>query len=106
MLILEFDTKEEAQEALSAINGLAAQWWMQQGYTVEDGALVGKNAKTGLDSPGAQRTTTWDEVKESPDGTFYFSSLSNDERFPNWKQFLADIGFTAIGVEKQFPVEW
>lgn len=106
MLVLDFPTKTEAEQCLAAVNGLAAQWWMEQGYTVENGELIGKNAKTGLDSPGAARTVTWDTVKESPDGTFYFTSLSNDPRFPNWKAFLADIGFTAIGTEKGFPAEW
>lgn len=104
MLILEFQTQQEAEQCLAAINGLAAQWWTQQGYTVEDGILIGKNSKTGLDNPSAQGTTTWDDVKESPDGTFYFLSLSNDARFPNWKEFLADIGFTNIGTEKEFLI--
>lgn len=106
MLILEFQIQQEADQCLAAINGLAAQWWMGQGYTVEDGALIGKNAKTHQDQPDKAKTTTWDTVKESPDGTFYFSSLSNDKRFLNWKEALAEIGFVAIGVEREFPEQW
>ena len=105
-LILEFSTQEAAQACLDAINSLAAQWWVSQGYTVIDGQLIGKNAATGQDQPDRARTITWAEIQQSPENTYYFASLSNDEKFKNWKQALADIGFTAIGTEKQKPAEW
>lgn len=102
-LIIEFPTQSEAQAALDAINAVAAAWWVQQGYTVQDGQLIGKNAKTGQDAPDAQHTTIWAEIAESPDGTFYFSSLSNDARFPDWKQYVpGSDGWT----EKELPAQW
>jgi hypothetical protein len=118
-LILEFDTQQEAQACLNAINALAAQWWQQQGYSVIDDAespsgkrVVGKNAATREDDADQGGTTTWDIVKESPDGTFYFSSLSNKVEFYDpendidWKIALEGMGFTAIGTEKTMPEEW
>ncbi len=89
-LILEFDTQDAAQTALEIIDAVAAQWWAGQGYTVENGELIGRNAKTGQDAPDKTRTTTWAEITESPDGTFYFPSLSNDPRFVDWREYLPD----------------
>ena len=103
-LILEFQTLEDAQTALAVINQIAAAWWQSQGFTVEDGELVGKNAKTGEDAPDKARTTTWDIVQESPDGTFYFSSLSNDLRFVDWRDYLPEGVVMPDDIE--CPVEW
>lgn len=106
-MILEFDTQEKADACLKAINALAAQWWQSQGYTVEDGQLIGKNAKTGENAPNATRTITWDTVRESPDGTFYFASPSTKPQFKNWKQALSDFGFAgSTGTEKALPARW
>ena len=86
-LILEFDTLQEAQACLGAINALAAVWWQTQGYTVIDGKLIGKNALTGEDEPNSQVTTTWAEILENGE-KYYFYSPSNNPRFPNWKEEL------------------
>lgn len=101
-LIYELATELEAETMLGAINAMASQYWLEQGYTVTNGELIGK--KNGVDNPAAARTITWDNVKTSPDNTFYFSSLSNDTKFQNGTQQLIDAGF--IFAEKQFPVEW
>ena len=45
------------------------------GYTVTPEGIVGK--KNGVDNPGAQLTTSWDTVKESPEGTFYIAAMNN-----------------------------
>ncbi|HNQ92923.1 MAG TPA: hypothetical protein PKI93_08350 [Alphaproteobacteria bacterium] len=103
-LILEFTALEQAQRALAAINQIAVAWWAGQGYTVDNGTLVGKNAANGTDEPSKQRTMTWDEVRESPDGTFYFSSPSNDTRFADWRNDLPDGLDTAT--EKAVPPTW
>lgn len=103
-MILEFGTQEAAQACLSALNQVAAAWWIEQGYTVkqtENGSvLIGKNAATGEDNPQGV-TTTWDEVKESPVGTFYFASPA--ERYPTWREFMPDID---LGVKKEMPEDW
>ena len=38
MLILEFTTQTEATNCLAAINGMAADYWSAQGFTVLDGS--------------------------------------------------------------------
>jgi hypothetical protein len=83
---------------------MAANYWVEQGYTVENGQLIGKNAKTGEDMPDAARTLTWDIVKESPTGTFYFTSLSMDPRFIKGMERLPAmlLGFT----EMVLPEGW
>ncbi len=104
-LILSTTSRADCEAVLSAINALAAQWWQAQGYTVIDGQLVGKNAATGEDMPDAAKTVTWDEVREAPDGTFYISSLSNDERFANgMNQLPADV--LALFEEVEMPIDW
>lgn len=106
--ILEFQTEQEALTCLDYINQMASAWWQSQGYTVIDGTLVGKNAKTGEDKPEKTQTSTWDTVKQSPDNTYYIFSLTGARaEWVNWKQNLEDnFGFTNIGVEKDFPEEW
>lgn len=101
-LIYELDTEPEAQTMLGAINSMAGQYWIDQGYTVTNGELIGK--KNGVDNPAAAHTITWDEIKQSPDDTFYFSSLSNDAKFQNGTQQLIDAGF--VFIEKEFPIAW
>lgn len=103
-LILEFSTREEAMDALTVINAMAAAWWAGQGYTVQDGQLVGKNAATGQDEPDAQKTTKWADIQESQDGTFYFPSLSNDARFQDWRDYLPE--GVSLPEDKVFPPEW
>lgn len=101
--ILEFSTQADAESCLATINQMAADWWQAQGYTVIDGELIGK--KNGVIAPESARTITWDVVKESPDNTFYFSSLSNDARFPDWKDTYTQYGNIAY-TEKDFPDAW
>lgn len=106
-LILEFETQESATNCLNILNQVAAAWWIEQGYTVEnteDGLiLIGKNSKTGEDDPSGI-TTTWDTVKESPDGTFYFTSPTPDPRFVDWRNYMPE-GID-LGTEKEMPEEW
>jgi len=109
MKILEFTTEAEAQTCLSVINAMASAWWVSKGYTVIDNngtkELVGK--RNGVDNTTATRTLSWDTVKESPDGTFYITSLTGTrDEWADWKQNLADSGFTAIGTEKDYPDDW
>lgn len=103
-MILVFETNQSAHRCLEALNQVAAAWWVEQGYTVEQTengpVLIGKNADTGEDNPQGI-TTTWDTLKESPIGTFYFASPS--ERYPTWREFMPDID---MGVEIEMPDEW
>ena len=105
-LIYEFETEGSAHACLQAVNALAVQYWTEQGYTVIDGEngkeLIGK--KNGVDAPESAHTLTWDSVKESPDNTWYFASLSSDERFAAATQQLIDAGFTFT--ERSFPAAW
>ena len=103
-LILEFPTDAEAAQGLYIVNLIAAAYWQSQGYTVIDAQLIGKNAATGLDRPDSARTITWDEVKKSPDNTFYFTSPSADERFSAWRDRLPD--GVVLPEDKIFPIEW
>lgn len=108
MIILEFQNRRDAEECMKAINSLAAIWWRERGYTVQnrpDGDVLIGQDNEGKDIAGAV-TTTWDIITKSGDDTFYFSSLSNDPRFPDWKSTLADFGFSAIGNEIEFPDHW
>jgi hypothetical protein len=103
-IILNFPSKAQAEYCLWRINQMAATYWVEQGYTVINGELIGRNALTGEDMPDSARTISWDTVKQSPDKTFYFSSLSNDPRFAKgMEQLPADLlGFT----EMEFPAAW
>lgn len=106
-LIIEFGTKGAADACLSALNQVAAAHFASLGYTVkqtEQGLVVmGKNAATGEDNPKGV-TTTWDQVKESPVGTFYFASPTPDQRYKDWKNYMPE-GMD-LGVEKLFPEDW
>jgi hypothetical protein len=108
-MILEFPTKSEADLCLAAINHIAAIYWQEEGYTViqtpNGPALVGKNAATGEDNPEAL-TTTWDVVRESPDGTWYFTDPASDERFSEWEDRAAAAGYTFDFTRKPMPPEW
>lgn len=105
MKILEFATEAEAQTALHIINEIAAAWWESQEYTVintgDHKELVGK--KNGVDNPDACRTTTWAEIQESPDGTYYFASPATKPQYVDWRNHLE--GFT-MPDDKEFPEEW
>jgi len=103
-LILEFPTQKQAEACLAAINDMAATYWLDLGYTVANGQLIGKNALTGEDMPNSAKTITWDMIKESPDSTFYFASLRNDDKFKAGADRLPPeyFGF----VERPFPEQW
>lgn len=88
-LALEFDTNEQAHAALNVINSIAAAWWSSQGYSVDNGELIGRNAASGKDEPSAARTVTWAAIEKRND-KFYIYSLSNDTRFQNWRDFLPE----------------
>lgn len=99
-MILEFTTQSSAEACLAAINSMAAGYWVDQGFTVTNGELIGK--KNGVDNPSATPTITWDTVQESPDGTFYFTSLTGTPYEVGMEQLSALFTFT----EKEIPEEW
>lgn len=103
-LILEFPTQESAEQGLYIINLIAVAYWQSQGYTVIEGQLIGKNSLTGEDMPDSAKTITWDTVKQSPDGTFYFTSPIVDEKFSAWRERLPE--GVVLPEDKVFPVEW
>lgn len=112
MKIYEFQTHEQATACLVQINELGATFYESLGYTVErvvgNPCLVGNDAETGEDVPSAVLTTTWDKVKTSPVGTFYFTSLAENNNITaeqataTTTQLQAVFGF----VEKELPIEW
>ena len=101
-LVLVFADRISAENCLAAINASAVNYWSEQGYSFIEGKLVGKNAATGNDEPDSVLTFTWDNVKESPDGRFYFSSLSNDSRFAAGMAMIDGFSFT----EMELPDTW
>ncbi len=103
-LILEFQTKSQAEMGLAVINAIAAAWWQSQGYTVINNQLIGKNAATGEDMPEAARTITWDTVKQSPDNTWYISSPASNPNFVNWRDHIPQ--GVQMPADKVFPAEW
>lgn len=79
-LILEFSTRQAADLCAEVINQAAAD------AGVIDSVL----------------TKTWDEVKQSPVGTFYLASPSTDSRFSCVMDAISDLSYT----EKPFPQQW
>jgi hypothetical protein len=111
MNILEFETQEQAQSALAVINKIAAGWWASQGFDVVDDEtspsgkkVIGVSAKTGEPRPDAQGTTTWATIEESPVGTFYFTTLTDDPRFVDWRDYLPE--GVQMPEDKPYPEEW
>lgn len=106
-LILEFETKETGEACLGSLNQVAAHYFASLGYTIKQGvegiAVVGKNSRTREDNPNGL-TTSWDELKESPDATFYFSSPTSDPRFKDWRDYMPEGIY--LGEEKSFPQSW
>lgn len=104
--IVEFQSRAECEAVLTLINEIAAAWWQSQDYTVitENGLkqLIGK--KNGVDNPDAVRTITWDEVKRSPDNTFYIVSPSTSTNFVDWRDRIPE-GVT-IPADKDLPTAW
>lgn len=106
MKIIVFDTFQEAQECLNAINALATNWWISKGYTVINGELISK--KGNQDAPQSAKVTTWDTIKTSPTNKYFILSLTDvNPEWSDWKQTLADdLSFTAIGTEIEYPESW
>ena len=70
-----FPTEAQAVAALAAVEAEIRVVAAEKGFTVtEDGKVVGKNAATGQDVPGAV-TVRWAEVLTFTDGTWGFPSL-------------------------------
>lgn len=69
--ILEFKTSEEAVDMNRKIWLFKLLKAQKAGYGVKDGLIYGKNAKTGLIMWNKQHTDVWEEVKVSPEGTYY-----------------------------------
>ena len=103
-LVLTAKEGYTAAQVLGMVNLLASSYWQSQGFTVDEGALVGRCK--GVDNPDAARTTTWAKVQTAPDGTEYFSSLSNDPRFCDWKDFWLEAGLPDAYEEIELPEEW
>ena len=91
-------------QVLGFTNALAAGYYQSLGYTKDDGGIVGK--KNGVDNPNAVRTTTWANKQTAPDGTGYFTSLSNDPRFVDWKQYWIKAGLPDAYIEIERPDDW
>lgn len=106
-IIIEFDTQAKGQTALYIFHEVAANYFASLGYTVIDTtkgkAVVGKNSLTGEDNPEAL-TTAWDALKESPDGTWYFTSPTPDQRFKNWRDYMPE--GVHLGEEREMPENW
>jgi len=122
--ILEFSTLEKAQAGIATYHAMAKAWHTQLGYTVlsgekaidhllrfkfpvvegqEYGVVIGQI--NGVDNLNAVGTVLWDEPKQSPDDTYYFSSFSNDSRFPDWKETYTQFKGEPY-TEKERPDEW
>lgn len=107
LLILHGDTAA-AQADLDAFHALCRQWWPTQGYDVDAGGVIPKNAATGEDEPDCQRTTCWDTLKPDPTdpGKSWWISPTPDLRFYDWKTYLAATGYTLQCAEITMPAEW
>ena len=89
--VLKFPTQDLAQAALDAVNVALSQLYAAQGYGVDGEGVIGKNVKTGLDAPEAQKTIRWDTVKQSTSLLeWWFYSPVCDERFTDWRDYLPD----------------
>lgn len=109
MEILIFATQQDAQDALDAFNAIAAGWWAAQGFTVIDDPqspsgkrVLGKRG--GVDDTDGCGTVTWDNVRESPEGTWYWTSPVNDPRFVDWRDYIP-VGVT-FPADADMPSEW
>jgi hypothetical protein len=74
--IMAFTTEAAANACAADIDAQAVDYWADLGFTITDGALVSRNAATGLDDPAAQRTVRWSAPALSPDGTWWIVSLT------------------------------
>lgn len=102
-LIYIFGTvRSEGQACLDMVHYMARGYHTERGFTVVEAGVVAQ--KNGVDNPDAQITTKYDDLHLSPDGRYYFNSLSNDENLKDGTQQLRDLGF--VFTEEPFPEEW
>lgn len=108
--ILEFQTQQEAQDCLDYINQtLAPSYWESLGYliVIDDATgvkgVVGKNSQTQELAYDKEKTTSWGDVKRSPDNTYYIESFTGTP-LEGGIQNLVDAGFVFIDKEK--PQSW
>lgn len=106
-LVYEFETREEAERCLTAVNYLAMNFLPQLGYLVIDEenapigkAIVNKNAATGESEHNKQHTTSWSVIEEK-DGKYYFASLGQNPKFAAGTEQLLGMGFKFV--EKDYP---
>ena len=107
MKIMEFQTAQEAQTCLDAIHNMAEQYWVDQGYHIQvingTRTVIGKRQSDGTDQILKSGTIKWDDVRVSPDNTFWFTSLSTH---PQFTPALADLAQAFTFTEKDYPAEW
>ena len=102
-LVYIFGTVEsEGQACLDAVHFMAREYHADEGFTVIEAGIVAQ--KNGVDNPDAQITTKYDDLHLSPDGRYYFNSLSNFDDFGSGTQKLIDLGF--VFTEEPFPEAW
>lgn len=75
MSAFQFASREDAEAAQNEAFAALAQEMAAKGFTLDkDGAIVSRNARTGLPDYEAPRTVAWADVKEAPDGSFWFEA--------------------------------
>lgn len=107
-VLIVYGTAANAASDLAAFHGLCRQWWPTQGYQVTDEGVVPKVFATGEDAPDAQHTVQWDVIKPDPtDPTkSWWWSPTTDPRFYDWKDYLAQAGYSLSCEEISWPSEW
>jgi hypothetical protein len=90
MMILLYGIEQEAIDALSHLEAVAKQLWAAAGYTVDGYAVIAKD-KYGNNVPEA-RATRWDNIKQHPDGGYYF--ISPRSQYPDYFAQLVSGDYT------------
>lgn len=103
-MILEYTNASDALEAIDIMKQIIIEKRQEQGYQVQDGAIVGKNAKTGADALDKEKTEEWDVVRESPDGTVFFNT-PKEFQTQEWKQAYDNKGGATYN-ERSKPSSW
>ena len=105
MMMLVFNTKKEAIDCLAQIDMYGRALYAEAGYTVVDGGIVGKSAKSGQDAPSAALTTTWDIVQELPDNKWGFANPR--ARYPqHFDTITKGFDFEEAQVQTEFTDEF
>lgn len=100
MKVLEFTKKADARAAQKVVHDCMCAHYAEQGYRVERGGVIGKNAATGEDAPNACRLTRWADEHHC-DGGFYIPSPSKVD--PEHRTRLAEN--CALPAEKEMIEE-